>query len=348
MINAKNIYRNFTLIILVSLVSVTAAERPFDLQKMKLGRLPANYISGSHGTGKSSLWEITEIEVPSSLNPNIFVKKHVLAHVGKIQDSDNYPVLFHKDKEFEEIKVTARLRITGGKTVQAAGIIFGAKDDKNFLLIALKPATKELYATDITNGSISKARISAIPAPKDGWYNIILSCRSRRISWVINGETYPELLAPKPVRGKVGVWTRGDTACEFSLIKIEKPETIAQKAVNLASKNNKHVSILQLIAEVPKTKNLSIVASSRPNDLGKKIPEEQDVKKTLKDGTIFYRSDKKTVRVTMPVRDQDGIIIAAAYIYLKPSGNRIKHNALASAIVLKIEEQVQDSRRLFQ
>ena len=100
MINPKNMFRAFTFTFIVSLISATGADRPFDLQKMKLGGLPANYMSGSHGTGKASLWEISEIEVPSALNPNMLIKQHVLAHVGKIQDPDNYPVLLHKDNEF--------------------------------------------------------------------------------------------------------------------------------------------------------------------------------------------------------------------------------------------------------
>ena len=349
MIYIRTMNRVFTLIFLVNVISTHAADRPFAFQKMKLGKLPANYISGAHGTGKPSSWEIAEIEVPSTLNPKINIKQHALVHVGNIKDSYNYPVLIYEGDKFDEMTLTVRLRITGGNTVQAAGIVFGAKDDKNFFYIALKPKTKQLFASDVTNGLISKGRESLIPDPKDGWYKITLTCRARKISWVINGKTYPELLAPNPVVGKVGVWTRGDTACEFTVVKIEKPETVAQTAVKDAAKNNKHVSYLQLVAPTRNAGTLSIVASSRPGDIGKVTLQAQDVKNTLNDGTIFYSPEEKTIRVTMPVRDKDGKIIAAAHVHLKHStfGTRKTHKALASAIVLKLGDLVQNYRRLF-
>ena len=48
-------------------------------------------------------------------------------------------------------------------------------------------------------------------------------------------------------------------------------------------------------------------------------PKPADVRETLSEGTVFYSPGRDSIRVTMPVRDKDGAIIAAANIFLKNS-----------------------------
>ena len=338
-----------TLMVTVGL-PLAAAVGSFEFHKMKLGDLPKEYISGNHGNGGTSTWKITEIELPGELDPKATYKRRILAHTGKNNDDQHYPVLLYGAKEFSDMRLNARVRITGGKGTQAVGICFGAANDKNFFLLALKPSTRRVYATDVQNGAISSGHVSELPVTKDGWYELVITCRDRRVSFLINGKSYPSFDTPTPLKGKVGFWTRADTACEFAKFEVGKPVSIAQQAVQSVSRTNKHVKNLKLFAIADNAKAPSLAASTTGTGIGKPAEEPEDIKKTLTDGTVFYTETKNATQVTMPVRDKDGDIIAAAVINLEKSvlANRDLYRARASAVVIDLGKRIQDKRQLFE
>ena len=148
----------------------------------------------------------------------------------------------------------------------------------------------------------------------------------------------------------MGFWTRADTACEFAKFEVGKPVSIAQQAVQSVSRTNKHVKNLKLFAIADNVKAPSLVASTTGTGIGKSAEEPEDIKKTLTDGTVFYTETKNATQVTMPVRDKDGDIIAAAVINLEKSvlANRDLYRARASAVVIDLGKRIQDKRQLFE
>ena len=110
---------------------------------------------------------------------------------------------------------------------------------------------------------------------------------------------------------------------------------------------HKHLQRVELAAIRTGKKTPEVAAATDPKQVGQ--PAHANCLDTIENGTVIYSKGRDAIEVIMPVKNVDGEIMAAARMVLKPGKftTQSKHRALASAVAIKLGEQIQTRTKLF-
>jgi hypothetical protein len=297
--------------------------------------------------GVASEWKVIDAEIPSTLNPSVMVKRRCLHHKGGKNDSDRYPTLIFEGPNYANFALKTSFRINGGNGVQAAGVIFRAQKDNSYMLFAIIPSKERIYLKYCEKGALPAGPESDIQTPKNGWYQLELTCRNNQISGRLNGEVFDTLPLINMPPGKIGFWTRGDTDCLFTMSKLTMPVSFAQTLISDISLTNKHLQRVELVAIRAGKKTPEVAAATDLKQVGE--PAHANCRGTIENGTVTYSKGRNAIEVIMPVKNVDGEIMAAARIFLKPGKliTKAKHRARASAVAIELGKKIQTHAKLF-
>jgi hypothetical protein len=206
-----------------------------------------------------------------------------------------------------------------------------------------------MYLTYCEEGIKFGGHSSHIALPKDGWYHLELTCQNNTINGRINGNNFEPLkfINNPPGPGKVGFWARGDTDCLFAMSSVALPVSFAQSVLNEVTLTNKYLQQVELAAIRTGKKTPEVAAATNLKQVGQ--PAHANCRDTIENGTVIYSEGRDAVEVIMPVKNVDGEIMAAARMFLKPGKliTKTRHRARASAVAIKLGEQIQTRAKLF-
>lgn len=323
-----------------------AADNPLNFSKHPLDKTPMNFRASG---GKPNEWKVTEVEVPSRLDPTKKVKRHCLRHSGGTNDSARYPSLVSKGKNYKNLVINTSFRIDGGKGVQAAGVVIRAQPDNTSFLLAVIPAKSRMYLTYCEKGTKFGGHSSLIALPDDGWYHLELTCQNNTINGRINGNNFEPLkfINNPPGPGKVGFWARGDTDCLFAMSSVSLPVSFAQSVLNEVTRANKYLLSVELVAIRSDNKVPVVAAATDLEQVGRHAHAR--CRNTIENGSVVYSESRDTIEVIMPVKNVDGEIMAAARMFLKPGKltTQDRHRARASAVAIELGNRIQTRGKLF-
>jgi len=323
-----------------------AADNPLNFSKHPVGKTPIGFHAAG---GTTNEWKVIEAEIPSKLNPSLMVKRRCLRHSGGTNNSTRYPSLVYTGNSYKDLVIKTSFRIDGGNGVQAAGVVIRVQPDNTSFLLAVIPAKSTMYLTYCEKGTKFGGHSSHIAIPKDGWYHLELTCQNNIISGRINGNNFEPLKFIKnpPGPGNVGFWARGDTSCLFAMTSVVLPVSFAQSVVNNIVRTNKHLQRVELVAIRAGKRIPEIAAATDPKKIGQ--PAHKNCRDTIVNGTVIYSKGQDAVEVVMPVKDVDGVIMAAARMFLRPGKftTQTKNRALASAVAIELGKQIKTRGKVF-
>ena len=144
--------------------------------------------------------------------------RQVLAQTAETQP---WAVAILEDRTFDDLDATVRFRPISGKEDASGGLIFGAKDGRNYLLVRANALESNfrLYAT--VNGKRSTIASARVTEPTLGrWHTIRVVAQGQRIQAYLNGALLLDH-EEKTVRGGwVGLWTKADSVTEFADLEV--------------------------------------------------------------------------------------------------------------------------------
>ena len=320
------------------------AENPLNFSKHPLNKTPSGFRATG---GDASEWKVVEAKVPSTLDPSVMVKRHCLRHKGGENDSDRYPTLILESSTYSDCALRTSFRIDDGNAVQAAGILFRAQKDNSYILLAIIPAKKRMYLKYCQKGVPIGGPESDIKIPKDGWYQLELTCQNNQISGRLNGGTFPTIPLNGMPPGRIGFWARGDTDCLFAMSSVTLPVSFTQSTVNEITQANEHLQRVELIAIQAGKKTPEVVAATDLKQVGQ--ASHPNCRATIEDGSVVYSEGPNAIEVIMPVKNVDGEIMAAARMFLKPGKltTKTRHRARASAVAIELGKRIQTHAKLF-
>jgi hypothetical protein len=341
--------RNHFLWILALLaLPVTAAERKFDFSDVRENQPPPGFRSTVTGQGKPGDWKVILDEVPSLLPPltaraPAVAKRPVLAQLAQDPTDEHFPLLIFAEETFGDFTLTTRFKTVKGVAEQMAGIAFRIQNETNYYVVRASSLGNTFRFYKVVNGERGKLIGPETPIPSGVWHELMIECTGNQIHCLLNGkELIPPLTDNSFARGKVGFWTKSDSVSYFTETRIVyKPlDPPVQAIIREIVKTYPRLLDLEIYVLGDKRKTPRLVASKSGKEMDPVAAKAaQDV---ITRSVTYYGKGKKSVEVTMPLRDRNGDPVAAARVVMETFLGQTEQNALvrATPIVRDIEARM--------
>ena len=139
------------------------------------------------------------------------------------QDAETQPwaVAILEDKKFDDIDLTVRFRPVSGKEDASGGIIFRAKDGRNYLLVRANALENNFRLYTMVNGKRSTIASARVTEPKLGeWHRIRVVAKGPKVQAYLDDALLLDHEDKTFTGGWVGLWTKADSVTEFADLEI--------------------------------------------------------------------------------------------------------------------------------
>jgi len=137
----------------------------------------------------------------------------VLAQTAETQP---WAVAILEDQKYGEVDVTVRFRPVSGKEDASGGLIFRAKDAKNYYVVRANGLEDNFRLYTMKDGSRNQLASAKVDPPKLGdWHTIRIVAKGSKIQAYLNGKLQIDHEDKTYTEGYVGLWTKADSVTEF-------------------------------------------------------------------------------------------------------------------------------------
>ena len=140
--------------------------------------------------------------------------RQVLAQTTETQP---WAVAILEDQKFSDVDVSVRFRPISGKEDASGGIIFRAKDGRNYFLVRANALENNFRLYSIVNGTRRTLASAKVVEPKLGdWHTLRVVATGPRIQAWLDGAPLLDHQDTTFTRGWLGLWTKADSVTEFA------------------------------------------------------------------------------------------------------------------------------------
>ena len=144
--------------------------------------------------------------------------RQVLAQTAETQP---WAVALLEDQKFGDVDVSVRFRPISGKEDASGGIIFRARDGRNYLLIRANALENNFRLYTIVNGKRSTIASARVTEPSLGaWHSIRVVATSSKIQGYLDGTRLIDHDDKTFTDGWIGLWTKADSVTEFADLEV--------------------------------------------------------------------------------------------------------------------------------
>jgi len=144
--------------------------------------------------------------------------RQVLAQTA---DTQPWAVALLEDQKFGDVDVSVRFRPISGKEDASGGIIFRARDGRNYLLIRANALENNFRLYTIVNGKRSTIASARVTEPSLGaWHSIRVVATGSKIQGYLDGTPLLDHNDKTFTDGWVGLWTKADSVTEFADLEV--------------------------------------------------------------------------------------------------------------------------------
>jgi hypothetical protein len=183
--------------------------REWNFEADRIGSTPKGF------TSETGEWRIDiDSTAPSGL--------HVLAQQARSSRS-SFNVCLNEDTLYTHLDISVRIKAVTGKIDQGGGLIWRARDEKNYYVAWLNPLDNSYQVCVVENGHIVDLQTATVE-DIGGWRTLAVSVTADRIECYLDGKKYIDVKdATFREPGKIGLWTRSDAQTYFdNLVVAEK------------------------------------------------------------------------------------------------------------------------------
>jgi hypothetical protein len=144
--------------------------------------------------------------------------RQVLAQTAETQP---WAVALLEDQRFGDVDVSVRFRPISGKEDASGGIIFRARDSRNYLLIRANALENNFRLYTLVNGKRSTIASARVTEPSLGaWHSIRVVAAGSKIQGYLDGVRLLHHDDKTYMEGWVGLWTKADSVTEFADLEV--------------------------------------------------------------------------------------------------------------------------------
>ncbi len=137
----------------------------------------------------------------------------VLAQTAETQP---WAVALLEDRKFADVDVSVRFRPISGKEDASGGIIFRARDGKNYYVVRANALEDNFRLYTMKDGKRTQLAGATVAPPKMGsWHTIRVVAKGSKIQVYLDGKLTIDHDDRTYADGWVGLWTKADSVTEF-------------------------------------------------------------------------------------------------------------------------------------
>jgi hypothetical protein len=141
-------------------------------------------------------------------------KPNVLAQLAKNSD-DTFNLALVAGSNYRDVDLTVKMRAIGGSKDQGGGLVWRAKDARNYYAARYNPleSNYRLYKV-LNNGRVELASASIMPS--SGWHTLTVVMVGDHIECYFDGNKYLDIRdSTYTDAGRIGLWTKADAQTFF-------------------------------------------------------------------------------------------------------------------------------------
>jgi hypothetical protein len=141
--------------------------------------------------------------------------------LAQTAETPPWAVAILEDKKFGDQDVTVRFRPVSGKEDASGGVIFRAKDAKNYYVVRANGLEDNFRLYTMKDGSRHQLPTAKVDPPKLGeWHTIRVVAKGSKIQAYLNGKLQIDHDDKTYAEGYVGLWTKADSVTEFDNLEV--------------------------------------------------------------------------------------------------------------------------------
>lgn len=142
-------------------------------------------------------------------------KKHALAQLAK-SSKPTFNLTLIGDTSYKDVDVSVKMKAIAGEVDQGGGVVWRAKDAKNYYIARYNPLEENLRVYKVENGKRSKEFDTATVERKEGWHTLRVTMVGDRITCYYDSQKHLEVKdSTFSEAGKIGLWTKADAQTHF-------------------------------------------------------------------------------------------------------------------------------------
>ena len=144
--------------------------------------------------------------------------RDVLAQTAETQP---WAVAILEDRKFDDLDVTVQFRPISGKEDASGGIIFRARDGRNYLLVRANALENNFRLYTVVNGKRSTLASARVTEPRLGtWHTLRVAATGPKIRAYLDGVQLLDHEDQTFAEGWIGLWTKADSVTEFADLEV--------------------------------------------------------------------------------------------------------------------------------
>jgi hypothetical protein len=115
----------------------------------------------------------------------------------------------------KDVDLSVRMKAVAGETDQGGGLVWRAKDSKNYYLARYNPLEDNYRLYKVVEGKRTLIQNADIPH-SDGWHTLRVTMTGDEIACYYDGKKYLESKdSTFPGAGRIGLWSKADAQSQF-------------------------------------------------------------------------------------------------------------------------------------
>lgn len=177
---------------------------------------PAWRLAETKGSGKTGKWTVVADDTAPS-------KPNVLKLDTQAEDS-TFNLLIAEKSSFKDLDLRAQVKALSGNEDQGGGLIWRAKDAKNYYICRINPLEGNFRVYKVEDGKRSQLQSEKLETKTGQWYEVRVVMTGDHMECFVDGKPY--LHAHDDTfkeAGMVGLWTKADASTAFDNVAVYAP-----------------------------------------------------------------------------------------------------------------------------
>lgn len=184
-------------------------QRQWTFDSSSPGMLPGSYVVGTLFDGRpAGEWKILITDRAKSAS-------QVLAQLQPKGTDQTHKVLLIGGTESTNIDVEVSYLAVAGKADFGAGLLWRAKDDRNYYLLRASLVEQKIRVYRVVNGVQQVVKQVDRPLPSTGWHKLRIVQRGCEMKAIFDETTLFRACDNTYTSGRIGLWTKADAVTYF-------------------------------------------------------------------------------------------------------------------------------------
>ena len=145
-------------------------------------------------------------------------KPHVLGQKAK-SSGPTFNVLLAADAKRKDVVLSVRMKAVAGDVDQGGGVVWRAKDAKNYYIARFNPLEDNYRVYKVVEGKRTQLGTAEVTAP-DGWLTLKVAMHGNHIECFLDNKKHLDAKDDTfKDAGRVGLWTKADAQTQFDDLK---------------------------------------------------------------------------------------------------------------------------------